>query len=174
MLQAKPIYQDIEALIKGYLQKLAIYTNVQFEQKTSPETWSLGQMYEHLITSSSFFRYQIKLCLSQQKGQLGGEKNSTGENMYQYGSFPPIKIKIPEAWKGPEPSAKPKEAYHALLQKELDSLCELVDIIQDDAGEYKTMHAVCGMLNALEWFKMAEMHLKHHLTQAKELENQTS
>lgn len=170
MLSPNSIYIDLEKLIEQYISKLETYSPQEFAHKTDESTWSLGQMYEHLIISNSFFYYQINNCFSQRKGQIGGDKNPTGENMYQYGSFPPIKIKIPEAWKGPEPIAKAKQEYTKLLQTELEKLNLLITPLQNDSGEYKTFHAACGMLNALEWYKMAEMHLKHHLKQASELE----
>jgi hypothetical protein len=170
MLNAQEICQAYQELIFTYQEALKQYSEADFQIKKAKDVWSLGQMYEHLQTSHSFFIYQVKNCLEQRKGQIGGEKTEMGENIYKYGTFPPIKVTIPEKYRGPEPVAKPLNEYAAILETMQADFQALVEPLEQNSGDYKTTHARFGMLNALEWYKSAEMHLRHHLRQKQELE----
>lgn len=170
MLHPQIILKQLEVLLDHYQRKIAEYMPENFVKTGTGEEWSMGQLYTHLLDSSQFFRYQVRCCLQQEKGQEGGDKTAAGENIYQYESFPPIKIKIPEAWRGADPIAQAQEAYPPRLEEERHKLTLLLAPLQTDAGVYKTFHQVCGWLNGLEWFKMAEMHWRHHLRQQQEIE----
>jgi hypothetical protein len=171
MLNSAEICQAYQDLIAVYQKALNQYSEVDFQRKKAQDVWSLGQMYEHLHSSHSFFIYQVKNCLEQRKGQIGGEKTETGENIYKYGTFPPIKVTIPEKYRGPDPVAKPVAEYAEVLETMKTDFQALLEPLEQDLGAYKTQHARFGMLNALEWYKSAEMHLRHHLRQKQELED---
>ncbi len=170
-IDTNDLYQEMEVLTNHYIQSLERYTIEDFKRKPRAEVWSMGQIYEHLLKSNRFFLDQVQACLDRIKGELGGEKTEAGTNMYQHGSFPPIKIKIPEAWQGPEPIAREIDKYPNLYEVELSKWKMIRARVAQDEGKYKTRHAACGMLNALEWYQMIPMHLRHHLKQQQELES---
>ena len=170
-LTTQEIYESLTKTIDGYITSLDGYSEEQFAHKEAEDIWSLGQMYEHLIlTASYFFLANTQRCLDQRKGQLGGEKNQYGDNLYKYNQFPPIKIKIPEVLRGPEPVAKAKSEYRALLEKNLSDAQNMIGSVQNDSGEYKCIQPAFGWLNAHEWYHLMEMHFRHHLRQQVELE----
>ena len=165
------VYKNLESTVNQYISSLDEYSDEQFSFKEDTETWSLGQMYEHInLSSNFFFLANCVRCLEQRKGQVGGEKNEFGEKSFAKNSFPPIKIKIPEALRGPEPVAKAKSEYKAILEKILADAHALIEAVNADAGNYKTLHPPMGFLNAQEWFQLHEMHVRHHLRQKAELE----
>jgi hypothetical protein len=100
----------------------------------------------------------------------GGEKNQYGDNLYKHNGFPPIKIKIPAAVRGPEPVAKTRAEYKPLLEKIVADAEQLIVPVTDDLGEYKCIQPAFGWLNAHEWYHLMEMHFRHHLRQRAELE----
>jgi hypothetical protein len=170
-MTSSEIYQKLETAVNQYIGSLDNYTEEQFTSKKAEDIWSLAQMYEHLsLTSGVFFMANVVRCLEQRKGQIGGEKNEYGEKQYKYGTFPPIKIKIPEVLRGPEPVAKTLAEYKILLPKVLEDAQKLIEPITTNDGQYKTLHPAFGWLNAIEWFQMLEMHFSHHLRQKAELE----
>ena len=170
----KEIFDSLKATVNGYIEALESYSEVQFTHKEAEDIWSLGQMYEHLtLTGSYFFLANTQRCLDCRKGQLGGEKNQYGDNLYKYNQFPPIKIKIPEVLRGPEPVAKARSEYKFLLEKNLSDAEKLIGLIQNDKGEYKCIQPAFGWLNAHEWYHLMEMHFRHHLRQQTELEGFT-
>ncbi|HAI74659.1 MAG TPA: DinB family protein [Microscillaceae bacterium] len=169
MRTVNEVTQDLAKIIAFYSRALEQYNDEQFNLKPSEKAWSVGQLYEHLVSSAGFFLYQVKNCLTQRKGSTEGGKNEFGEKAYQHNSFPPIKIEIPEGWRGPEPVAQPREAYREALAGVLAQYQALAEQVQQDGGAYKTQHLAWGMLRAGEWFQLGEMHFRHHLRQIKDL-----
>ena len=157
--------------MQAYISALDRYTDEQFMNSPGEQEWSLGQMYEHLYGANTyFFLANVKRCLEQRKGQEGGEMNANGQNVFKYNSFPPVKVKVPAAVRGPEPVAKSREAYKALFEETLQNGLVLADAAAQDPGVYKTQHPVFGWMNALEWFQSTETHARHHFRQQKERE----
>jgi hypothetical protein len=170
-LTPQQIFDELNNIVTGYIAALEGYSDEQFAHKSADDVWSLGQMYEHLsISATHFFLANCKRCLDQRKGQLGGEKNEYGDNLYKYNSFPPIKIKIPEVLRGPEPVAQGKEHYKTAFDSLLSDAKLYIEPLTQDAGEYKCIQPAFGWLNAHEWFHLMALHFKHHLRQQKELE----
>jgi len=150
-LTTNEIFENLSTTLAHYITSLDGYTDAQFTYKSAEDIWSLGQMYEHLCVSANFFFFANTLrCLEQRKGQIGGDKNGYGDNIFEYNSFPPTKIKIPAALRGPEPEAKTREEYRPLLEKMLEDAQKLTEPVAGDVGEYKTMHPALGGLNARE------------------------
>lgn len=162
------INSTLIAHLNLYKNALTDYSEAEFNYKKTDDIWSLGQMYEHLATSGNcFFLKNIKYCLEKKNGQIGGDKNEWGENVFKYNSFPPIKLKVPG--NAPDPVAQSKENYENIFEKIIQQLEIQLDKIEADAGEYKTMHPVFGWHNAKEWLQSFEMHHRHHLRQMDEL-----
>ncbi len=165
------IFDDLKQTIEGYIAALDNYSDEQFTHKSAEDVWSLGQMYEHLSVSASYFFMANTLrCLEQRKGQISGKKNQYGDNLYKYNSFPPIKIRIPDAVRGPEPVARSRAEYKLLFQKIIADAAPLVEPVSDDLGQYKCLQPAFGWLNAHEWYHLMEMHFRHHLRQQTDLE----
>lgn len=163
--------QAFATTMQGFISALDRYTDEQFAAKPADQEWSLGQMYEHLSGANTyFFLANTKRCLEKRKGQEGGEKTDSGLNIFKYNSFPPVKIKMPEAVRGPEPVAKDRSTYKVLFEESLKSGLQLADELPEDEGIYKTWHPVFGWLNAKEWFQACEIHVRHHQRQQKERE----
>ncbi len=165
------IFDELKQTIEGYIAALDNYSDEQFTHKSAEDVWSLGQMYEHLSVSASYFFLANTLrCLEQRKGQIGGDKNQYGDNLYKYNSFPPIKIRIPDAVRGPEPVAKTRAEYQTLFTKIIADAKDLIVPITNDLGQYKCIQPAFGWLNAHEWYHLMEMHFRHHLRQQTDLE----
>ncbi len=147
------IYNNLETVVNQYFSSLDSYSDEQFFLKKDEETWSLGQMYEHLTVSSQFFFLaNCVRCLEKRKGQLGGEKTHFGEQQFKYGGFPPVKLKIPDAIRGPEPVAKAREEYKIILKKILADSQNLIESVRNDDGSYKALQVAMGWLDAKEWY----------------------
>lgn len=166
------VYNNLETAVNQYISSLDVYSDEQFFHKQDEGTWSLGQMYEHLTVSSNFFFLaNCVRCLEKRKGQEGGEKNEFGTKLFIKGSFPPVKLKIPEVIRGPEPVAKTRQEYRPILEKILVDSNNLIEAVNNDDGSYKALQPAMGWLDAKEWFYLHEMHYRHHLRQKTSLES---
>jgi hypothetical protein len=169
----KKLAIELKERFQSYFEALNEVTEAEFNYKESEEIWSLAQMMEHVHGSGyTFFLANVNRCLEQIKGQIGGELTDAGSYIMYKNGFPPAsKYKHPNHKKGTTPELVGKEVAH--YKKEMPALLEalLVTIpdIEKDAGEYKTQHFVFGMMNAEQWLRNTEFHIRHHIVQMNEL-----
>ena len=165
------IQRSFGSSVNGYITALDRYTDEQFAAKPSPEAWSLAQMYEHLyLATTYFFLANAKRCTEKRKGQIGGEPNELGRTLFQYNSFPPVKLRPPDSLRTPEPVGRSRDEYQTLFAQLVSSSDALLEAIAADDGTYKTLQPTFGWLSAREWYHVGEMHLRHHHRQQQELE----
>ncbi len=161
--------EDFNRTIDTWITELEGYSFSQICDKSSPKSWSLGQVIMHLIAETNFYLQQIKIC-------IGGNENSTeeaapnGKMMFLRNSFPD------EIIEGPASNLlvqQPKSKTQLLrsLKDLKDSFNEVNAGILKSAFHGKTKHPGLGYLNASEWLQFAEMHLRHHLKQKERLDH---
>jgi hypothetical protein len=171
-MQAEKIYKKFLELAKYYLKELDYYGKNQFRYKPSEAQWSLGQLYDHLINGTyAFHLKEIENCLDCKNGSEKGEKRFKGKLIFFLNGFPKIKIKgLPASEYSPsqpESPAKMKDEVYRFI-KAMQKVSK--DIDQAGNLTYKTEHPSLGMLNALEWYMIIEMHFRHHLKQKTKLD----
>ncbi len=166
-----------EDLFDKYLQissiwesELGKYSDEQFSKKPSSESWSIGQVYGHLVFGTLNYQIkQIEQCLSNNANQKE-KKSFPGKLMFCINSFPPVRVKVP-----PSPTYTPKQpesrenilAGMGLLQKRLQNLSGEID----NAVHFgKAKHPAFGYLGAKEWYQLIVMHYRHHLRQKKRID----
>ncbi len=160
-------YLKVASIWKSELEN---YSEEQFTRKPSLESWSIGQVYEHLVNGAlNFHVKQIELCLINDENKQE-KKTFIGKLMFFMNSFPPIRIKVP-----PSPAYTPKQpenkgkigAGMRLLQKKLQDLSAEID----NAVHFgKTKHPNLGYLGAKEWYQLIVMHFRHHFLQKKRID----
>jgi hypothetical protein len=160
-------YLKIAALWESELEK---YSDEQFAMKPSQESWSIGQVYEHLVMGTlNYHIKQIEECLVNDENPQA-KKSFLGKLIYTIDSFPPVRIKVP-----PSPTYTPKQpenkerikAGMRLLKKKLQDLS--VEI--DHAVHFgKTKHRALGYLGAKDWYRLIVMHFRHHMLQKKRID----
>lgn len=87
------------------------------------------------------------------------------------GSFPPIKVKVPPSdfYTPKHPSSKQEILDGlSLVKRKMGEMCLILDKTKKQG---KTPHPAFSFLNGNEWFKLIEMHFRHHLRQKKRLDN---
>jgi hypothetical protein len=168
---AEKIYKSILANAKYWISELDYYGKNQFKEKIKGEGWSIGQIYDHIVNGTYAFQLKkLNDCLIRENGSNTGVKTFLGKIIFWYGSFFPFKTKglpasayIPDQPENPE---KFKDEFYKFLK--------VVQKAAKEAGEakldYKTSHPTLGMLNAMEWLKLIEMHQRHHVMQKKRLD----
>jgi hypothetical protein len=156
----KNIYNQFQPIGKTWLMDLDNYNEVPFQRKTSKVKWSLGEIYEHLCTSTLEFHLKgVEKCLSSPKT---GNKTWTGKMVFLKGSFDNKKLKkyMEEGFtpKQPEDIAKAKDVIIRVL-KQMD---EYGARITKENVNQKAEHPILGYLTAQEWYKLAIYHFEYH------------
>jgi hypothetical protein len=171
MKTTRSILSQFEKTACLWLASLSQYSEEQFAQKPNADSWSIGQVYNHLVAGTRLFPLQqIAQCLEGKQTEKNVGKKFPGKLTFFLGSFPPIRIKVP-----PSDTYTPKQPPN--IEAEKTGLEKLVKIMGETeqklsgASEIpKTAHPAFGFLNAREWFHLIEMHFRHHLRQKKRLD----
>ncbi|MGG1517446.1 DinB family protein [Paenibacillus oryzisoli] len=163
---------SFELLMKQYVEELDGVSFEQLLRKPSEDEWSLGQMYLHLIqTSMNSQLRKAELCLQATEVSVGaGEKTEAGREAFEQGGFPPVRIHVP-----PSPGFTPlqpesKEQLVQGMQAVLQRMTDIAPRIALSGPEHTEAHPRFGQLNAGEWFRLVEMHYRHHLMQKDRLQ----
>lgn len=159
-------YSELIDLYKINLQQ---YSIDQLRHVSDRGVWSLGQMYDHMILTALDYLDQVQRCASMSEEQLQG-KTEAGNQLFCAGSFPPIKIRLPD---GPENTPSNSETVGDLirgLDTVLQRMYEWEENLNAINPNYKVRHEGFGWLNAREWFDLVGMHFRHHLRQKAELD----
>ena len=166
MKTTQSILSQFEKTAGVWLASLSQYSEEQFAKKPNADSWSIGQVYNHLVVSARLYHLQqIAQCIKGKHTELNVRKKFPGKLTFFLGSIPPMRIKVP-----PSETYTPKQPPNIETMK--TSLEKLIKIMRETeqklsgASEIpKTAHPAFGFLNAREWFHMIEMHFRHHLRQ---------
>lgn len=155
--------------LDDFKERLVRYSESELRYKQTTTTWSIGQMYDHILLVASEYFDEVDRCL-RGDGKLGGDKTPFGEELFERGDFPPIKIELPPEMNQPpnntDSNDRLRERFVALISR-----MEAIESRLDDAEDnQKTLHGGFGWLNAREWFELVEMHTRHQQRQQHELE----
>ncbi|TFD99446.1 DinB family protein [Jeotgalibacillus salarius] len=154
-------------LIETYKTDLEKYSVEQLRYSPAVEAWSISQVYDHVIVVAHEYLDQVDTCATLKTKQKSG-KTDFGEQLFKRGSFPAIKIKLPDELNAPPSNIDSKE----FLQNRLTELSERMKILRETAAEsnreYKIKHGGFGWLNAQEWYDLIGMHFRHHTRQIEE------
>ncbi|WMJ72952.1 DinB family protein [Cytophagaceae bacterium ABcell3] len=174
MKKADKVYRAFVETAKYLIKELDYYGVKQFKQKESEQGWSIGQVYDHLIFGTQNYHIrEIQNCLNKTKGSEKGGKTFKGRVFFMLGSFPPAKFKGKDAegYQPGQPSntVNVKDNLYRFV-KVMNQVAREIDAAGEEGLKYKTMNPSLGMLNALEWYKLIEMHFRHHLKQKQRLD----
>ena len=186
-MDTKEMLRKFEETVSGYIRELDGSRLDQLLWKPAEDEWSLGQMYMHLIRSAQFMQLRnAVLCLepgeNPEVSQAG--KTKLGEDLFRAGSFPPDRIRVPPS---PQYTPPQPESKEQLVDGLRDTVRRMVEIEPLIASEFNpvtqgrsepgkeivrntVLHPRLGGLNALEWFRLVEMHYRHHLLQKMRLD----
>ncbi|MEP7218352.1 MAG: DinB family protein [Bacteroidota bacterium] len=166
-------FERFQRVATVWIDALDRYTPEQLIAKPADDGWSMGQIYNHLIQTALRMQFrEIDACLNG-IGTAGGSKTLPGRLAFAIGSIPPIKIKgSPSREYTPEPTSDV-----AGLKLEMRGLIDEMRVMAgklEKAGgairRERRNHPALGMLNAAEWYRLVEMHHRHHLRQKRRLD----
>ena len=169
-MTAQTIIPKFEKVLGVWEKALDQYSDEEFARKPDPDSWSIGQVYAHLVRSA--LNYHLKQAEASLGTAENADKPKTGGGKLSYfiGGFLPVKVKVPpsDTYTPKQPAGK--EAIREGLSAVRDRYKELGSQIDRTGSKGKTAHPFLGYLNAVEWFQLVEMHYRHHLRQKRRLD----
>ncbi len=163
-------YSNFLKVFAIWQQDLNQYTESNLLQQVTPDSWTLGQVYNHLISATLNFHLQQVATCSVSNENSKKHKNFKGFLAYTIlNGFPPIKIKVPPSNTYTPKQPTSKEEISSNLEKVTQAMKESLDKLTS-SNKGKTAHPGFSYITAQEWYRMVEMHWRHHLRQKKEIE----
>ncbi|MCC6727614.1 MAG: DinB family protein [Saprospiraceae bacterium] len=164
MKKTEEIHQNFEKVHASWEQELHQFTDAELTKQETPEGWTLGQVYVHLINSALYFHLkQVAACCATNEN-ADQAKTERGEGAFSAGSVPPIRVQVPPSEQyTPKPPQSKQELFDGLARVK-SAMTEALSLFDDDQGG-RTAHPSMGYLNALDWYQLVEMHWRHHLWQ---------
>jgi hypothetical protein len=154
---------NFQTSLHFWLTALDAYTLRQLLTKPSPSSWSIGQVYMHLIENTDWYFEQIKTCVSR-NDHSNKQASEDGKKMLRQNEFPDLQLEgPPDNAFTPQPKSK-KSIYKELIRQKLE-LEHLDELIRTSPFKGKTKHPGLNYFNANEWFQFGDMHLRHRLRQ---------
>jgi hypothetical protein len=154
--------------ITGWIKGLDHYTLGELRSKPSLTSWSLGQVYFHLIDNTWYYIEEAKTCLSSDD-HSHEQALPGGAAMLTNNEFPDTLIEGPDTNTDiPQPYSK-EELKNALSQIK-NEISSLAILISNSHHKGKTNHPGLGYFSAHDWLQFADMHFRHHLRQKKRID----
>lgn len=159
----------INHTIDTWIRELDQYNFTRLCTKPAPNSWSLGQLYIHLIEDTNYYLEQIKICVSADD-HATEEAAPAAKTMFHNNDFPDEAIEgAPANAYIPQPDNKEQLMGRLLNLKE--AIQQAGKLISTSSYKGKTKHPGLGYFNANEWLQFAEMHFRHHRRQKKRIDD---
>lgn len=167
-MNAAKIKASIHHIVNAYKMKLSSYPDEIFQIIPPVNGWSYSEVYSHIFDSSLLSLIALENCI---KGK--GENKPTHfvvKLILLLGSLPPAKkYEVPKRLIERVKKISKTEALDFIL--EFEKALEHAYPGINGANKYcKNKHPRLGFLNAKQWLRFIEIHLKHHLKQLVRIE----
>lgn len=159
---------NFEETINTWITSLSNLDLNALTTKSSAASWSMGQLYQHLINDTNFYIEQVKACLTSNENS-DEEAAPFAKQLFQNNAFPDMQIEgAASNALIPQPASKEKLlAELGMIKLELNHL--LIKVRQSEYNG-KTQHPGLGYFNAEEWLQFTDIHFRHHLKQKNKIE----
>lgn len=162
------ILRSFEDITEHYIQELEGFSMEQLKRQPGENEWSLGQMYQHLINAALYMQLaNAERCLAPggDDAASAGEKTEVGETVFGQGSLPPVRIQVPPSPQYTPQQPESKEQLVEGLKSVVHRMNEIASKLENAPLHHTVAHPRFGGLTAEEWFRLVEMHYRHHLLQ---------
>jgi hypothetical protein len=167
-MNTERVFCSIHKVTFTYKQKLAEISDSNFERSPDQGGWCYSEVYNHIFDLSVLSLKELDNCLDGQ----GKKKNthSITKLILFFGAFPPaIRFKVPKHLASRVKKVSKEEASSMIMDFMLQLQPYGTRLAKADK-ELKTLHPKLGYLNAEQWLRFIEIHLKHHLMQLKRID----
>lgn len=158
------LIDDFNHTLQIWLRELNKYDYKKIIEKPEASSWSIGQVYMHLIDETTWYFGQISLCFDDLE-HPEKEMSESAKLMFQNNSFPDLQIK-----------GDPIAAANISQPIDIPSLKLALEKLKDEANVLwakmelkktygKSKHPGLHYLSPKEWLQFSEMHMRHHLKQ---------
>ncbi|MFT3823310.1 MAG: DinB family protein [Chitinophagaceae bacterium] len=156
--------------IRQWIGFLDDYSLEQLSIQPQPASWSLGQVYIHLLNETGYYIEQMKVATAT-NANSEKQMHRDGLAMFQNNSFPDMQLEGP-ATNTYIPQPDDKEVLRQQLLSLQNEVNNIFAVTTTTISTGKTEHPGLGFFTSLQWLQFAEMHMRHHLRQKNNIDKQ--
>ncbi|MEO5599762.1 MAG: DinB family protein [Cyclobacteriaceae bacterium] len=162
------IIENFNRTIDLWIKELGHYSFIQLCAKPPSNSWSLGQVYRHLIDDAKYYIKQVKICVAI-NDYANEQAAHDAKTMFCNNNFPDEILEgSPANTHMPQPDNKDQLLNDLLnLKSEINKVAVM---ISKTSFNGKTKHPGLDYFSATEWFQFADMHFRHHLRKKKRID----
>jgi len=162
------LIENFNRTIEIWIKALEGYDYAQLTARPSPNSWSIGQVYMHLLDDTSYYVEQIQICVTN-NDKASEQPTPAGNIMLLNNDFPDEILEgAPSNAYIPQPESRDRLTADMLNLKM--AMNNAATLISESPFHGKTPHPGLGYFSALDWLQFADMHLRHHLRQKKRID----
>lgn len=167
-MNAAGVFKAIQQATERYRRQLEHIPEGRFQQSPASGGWSYSEVYTHIFELSMLSLNAIDACAS--PGAKPRDTPFITRAILFFGTFPPaMKFKVPERFAASARKINKSSAVTMINEFESKLTPYLSSVNQSDPN-MKSPHPRLGYLNATQWLRFTEIHLKHHLKQLKRID----
>lgn len=156
---------ELNACINQWSDALRRYHYKQLIAQPAPGSWSMGQLYQHLVNDGEFYLQQMTACNANEN--CDAITNPVAQEIFEQKKLPAERIEgDPSNAMIPQPGSI--EQLETGLRKLQQQVNEAWPTCAGSQG--KTAHPGLGYFTAAEWLQFSVIHFCHHLRQQKTIE----
>ncbi len=164
------VFKSIRAINEAYRKRIAAVTSEKFQQTPPDGGWCYAEVYAHIFDLSILSLDAVDRSLSPEAKQRSTPLIT--RLILFFGAFPPaLKFKVPKQFESRVKKITIPEA-ETLIQAFEDKLQYYPQLVEQAPAHTKAAHPRLGYLNAAQWMRFIEIHLKHHLKQLNRIDKQ--
>jgi len=153
----------LNSTLSQWIDAVDDYSLEQLRRQPQEGSWSLGQVYTHILDDTEWFVGQMKAALATKENR-DKEMHADAKQMFRNDSFPDLQIQGPATNLAiAQPQSKEEMVRRLKAIKTTVNKLFSVDELWRIGG--KTRHPGLLYFSAGEWLQFAEMHMRHHLRQ---------
>jgi hypothetical protein len=167
--KAHAFLRQFNETIEKWIICLDDYTLEMLCQNPQTGSWSLGQVYVHIIDDTTYFIEQMKIALSN-NANSEKEMHRNAKAIFSNNEFPDLLLNGPST----DASIRQPQSKDELLQSLVlikDEINKLYATFDFSISNGKTEHPGFQFFTATEWLRFAEIHMRHHFRQKKRIDD---
>lgn len=160
--------QQFNLTIDTWINSLDNYSYETLIKKPIPGSWSMGQVYVHIIEDTPWHVEQMKAALAT-NADSEKEMHEDAKWMFSNNMFPDMQIEGASTDENVVQPVSKEELLRQLtsIRNEVNDLYRSYDFARSKG---KTRHPGLLFFSALEWLRFTEMHMRHHFRQKKRID----
>ena len=167
-MNTNKVFSSLHKIAVAYKAELDRIDDALFQLVPPISGWSYSEVYAHIWDASLLTLDTMEDCLNG-KGKRNKPSAFVTKLILLFGTFPPGRYKTPSVLNGRVKLITKTEA-RALISVFINRLDADVESMNRAQDNIKTLHPKLGYLNASQWLRFIEIHLKHHYKQLKRIE----